>query len=190
MRIGQQGAKHPEQGDAPVSAFKWSELLVHSERLTALYSELPPLKQLVLRSVQLSPYCAAVKLRVELQRFPDLAPAAWTEAGCDRFEAQIEFIGVGEDLRMRGVPNRTVVDIELALFVESWERRITVAVSGSGLSLDFTAHATLRASHLNAYRSNGADPYEARRWFESRLDQRLHPDQVLPPTTAKAFYER
>ncbi|MBV6695795.1 Imm50 family immunity protein [Kitasatospora aureofaciens] len=158
--------------------------------MTALYSELPPLEHLVLRSVHLSPYGAAVKLRVELPRFPDLAPPAWTEAGCDRFEAQIEFMGVGEDLRMRGVPDHTVVDIELAPFVESRERRITVTVSGPGLSLDFTAHAALRAGRLNAYRSSGADPYAARRWFESRLDQRLHPNQVLPPTTAKTFYER
>ncbi|SED95610.1 Immunity protein 50 [Streptomyces sp. 2112.3] len=173
-----------------MSAGKWQELLVPSERLTALYSELPPLEQLVLRSVQLSPYGAAVKLRVELPRFPDLAPAAWTEAGCDRFEAQIEFMGVGEDLRMRGVPHHTVVDIELTPFVEGRERRIRVAVSGSGLSLDFTAHAALMAGHLNAYRSHGVDPHEARRWFENKLDQRLHPDQVLPPTTAKAFYDQ
>ncbi|MEU9045594.1 MULTISPECIES: Imm50 family immunity protein [unclassified Kitasatospora] len=173
-----------------MSADTWPELLIHSERLTALYSELPPLEHLVLRSVHLSPYGAAVTLRVEFPRFPDLAPAAWTDAGCDRFEAQIEFMGVDEDLRMRGVPHHTVVDIGLTPFVEGRVRRITVAVSGPGLTLDFTAHAELKAGHLNAYRSGDADPYAAPRWFESRLDQRRHPNQVLPPTTAKVFYER
>ncbi|MER7672452.1 Imm50 family immunity protein [Kitasatospora sp. NPDC096128] len=176
-----------------MSAGAWPELLVGPERLTAVYSDrsdLPPLEHLVLRSVQLSPYGAGVRLRVEFPRFPDLAPAGWVEAGCDRFEAQIEFMGVGEDLRMRGVPDGTVVDVRLAPFVEGREWRIAVAVSGSGFSLEFTAHAALKAGHLNAYRSSGAaDPYTARRWFESRLDQRLNPDQVLPPTTAKAFYE-
>ncbi|MFI2206760.1 Imm50 family immunity protein [Streptomyces sp. NPDC020192] len=165
----------------------WPELLVHSEQLTALYTELPPLEHLVLRSVHLSPYGPGVKLRAELPRFPDLAPSAWTEAGCDRFEAQIEFLAVGEDLRMRGVPGGTVVDIEFSPFVENHEHRITVAVSGPGFSLDFTAHTALKASHLNAYRSGHTDPYAARRWFASRLDQHLH--QVLPPTTTKVFYE-
>ncbi|MFJ9817743.1 Imm50 family immunity protein [Streptomyces sp. NPDC101151] len=155
--------------------------------MTALYTELPPLERLVLRSAHLSPYGPGVKLRVELPRFPDLAPPAWTEAGCDRFEAQIEFLAVGEDLRMRGVPNRTVADIEFSPFVQSQERRITVAVSGPGFSLDFTAHAALKAGHLNAYRSGDADLYAARRWFAGRVDQHLH--QVLPPTTAKVFYE-
>ncbi|MFG2952069.1 Imm50 family immunity protein [Streptomyces adustus] len=171
-----------------MSAGTWPQFLVHSERFTALYSELPVLERLVLRSVHLSPYGPAVTLRVELPRFPDLAPPAWTEAGCDRFEAQIEFIAVGEDLRMRGVPDSTVVDFELSPEVQIGERRITIAVSGPEFSLDFSAHA-LKVGHLNAYRSGGGDPYTARRWFESSLDQRQH-QGMLPPTTAKVFYER
>jgi hypothetical protein len=165
----------------------WSQLLVHSERLTALYTELPPLEHLVLRSVHLSPYGPGVKLRMELPDFPDRAPLTWTEAGCDRFEAQIEFLAVGEDLRMRGVPDRTMVAIELSPLAQLHERRIRVAVHRAGFSLDFTAWAGLKASHLNAYRSIEADPDTAQRWFESRVDQHLY--QVLPPTTAKAFYE-
>lgn len=171
-----------------MSAGAWPELLVHSEQLTALYTELPPLQHLVLRSVHLSPYGPGVRLRVEFPRFPDLAPAAWIDADCDRFEVQIEFMAVGEDLRMRGVPDRTMVDVELSPLVQTQERRIRVAVSGPGFSLEFTAHAALKAGHLNAYRSRDADPYIAQRWFESRLDQHLH--QVLPPTTTKVFYER
>ncbi|MFI6448865.1 Imm50 family immunity protein [Kitasatospora sp. NPDC050543] len=170
-----------------MSADTWSELLVRSERLTALYTEPPPLDSLVLRSVHLSPYGPAVKLRVELPHFPDLAPVAWTEAGCDRFEAQIEFMAVGEDLRMRGVPDRAVVDVEFSPLVQVHERRIGVAVRGPGFSLAFTAYAALKASHLNAYRSGDADPYTAQRWFESRVDRHLH--RVLPPTTRKAFYD-
>ncbi|WP_308310649.1 Imm50 family immunity protein [Streptomyces sp. GbtcB6] len=180
-------ARSTQSGGPPLSAGAWPELLVHSERFTALFTELPPLEHLVLRSVHLSPYGAAVTLRVEFPRFPDLAPPDWTEAGCDRFEAQIEFIAVGEDLRMRGVPKSTVVDIDLGPHAQSLERRVRVAVSGPGFSLDFTAHA-VKVGRLNAYRSGDADPYTARRWFESPLDQRLH--RVLPPTTARVFYER
>ncbi|MGW7447299.1 Imm50 family immunity protein [Kitasatospora sp. NPDC054795] len=171
-----------------MSAGTWPQFLVRSDRFTALYTELPALERLVLRSVHLSPYGPAVTLRVELPRFPDLAPPDWTEAGCDRFEAQIEFIAVGEDLRMRGVPASTVVDIEFGPRVRTPERRIRIAVSGPEFSLDFTAHA-LKVGRLNAYRSGEADPCTARRWFESPLDQRLH-HSVLPPTTAKVFYER
>ncbi|MFD4655794.1 Imm50 family immunity protein [Kitasatospora sp. NPDC058444] len=171
-----------------MSADTWPQFLVHSERFTALYTELPALECLVLRSVHLSPYGPAVTLRVELPRFPDLAPPDWTEAGCDRFEAQIEFFAVGEDLRMRGVPDSTVVDIRFGPPVQTRERRIRIAVSGPEFSLDFTAHA-LKVGRLNAYRSGDADPYTARRWFASSLDQRLH-QGMLPPTTAKVFYER
>lgn len=47
----------------------------------------------------------------------------------------------------------------------------------------------MKVGHLNGYRSGEANPYTARRWFESPLDQRLHVE-ALPPATAKAFYER
>ncbi|KKD02302.1 Imm50 family immunity protein [Streptomyces sp. WM6386] len=171
-----------------MKAVTWPELLIHSEQLTALYTELPPLEHLILRSVHLSPYGPGVTLRAELPRFPDLAPPAWAEAGCDRFEVQIAFMAVGEDLRMRGLPNRTVADVELSPFVQGEERRIVVAVTGPGFSLGFTAHAALKVGHLNAYRSGDQDPYTARRWFAGRVDQHLH--QVMPPTTARAFYER
>jgi hypothetical protein len=95
-------------------------------------------------------------------------------------------MAVGEDLRMRGIPDRTAVDVELSPLVQIYERRISVAVHGAGFSLGFTAFAAIKASHLNAYRS-GADPCTAQRWFESRVDQHLH--QVLPPTTSKGFYD-
>ncbi|MFJ8164211.1 Imm50 family immunity protein [Streptomyces sp. NPDC096136] len=170
-----------------MSADGWPEFLAHSEPFTALYGELPALEGLVLRSVHLSPYGPAVTLRVEFPRFPDLAPPDWTEAGCDRFEAQIEF-SAAEDLRMRGVPDATVVDIGFGPRVPTPERRIRIAVSGPQVLLDFTAHS-LKVGRLNAYRSTDEGPYAARRWFVSPLDQRVQRG-VLPPTTAKVFYER
>ncbi|MEU8514609.1 Imm50 family immunity protein [Kitasatospora sp. NPDC048722] len=170
-----------------MSADAWPELLSGSGPLTGLYTELPPLEGLVLRSVQLNPRGAGVTLRVEFPCFPDLAPLAWTDAGCDRFEAQIEFTAVEEDLRMRGLPGRTVVDVELSRYLRDRERRIAVGVRGPGFSLDFTAHAALKAGHLNAYCSAEAEPYAAKRWFVSPVDRRLY-GSVLPPTTAKVFY--
>ncbi|MCF3181314.1 hypothetical protein IPZ70_15410 [Streptomyces polychromogenes] len=170
-----------------MSADGWPEFLYQSEAFTALFGELPALEGLVLRSVHLSPYGQGVTLRVEFPRFPDLAPPDWTEAGCDRFEAQIEFSAV-EDLRMRGVPDSTVVGIAFGPRVRTPERRIRIAVSGPEFSLDFTAHA-LRVGRLNAYRCGDEGPYTARRWFLSPLDQRRHRG-ALPPTTAKVFYGR
>jgi hypothetical protein len=162
--------------------------LTHSDRFCALYTELPALERLVLRSVHLSPYGPAVTLRVGFPGFPDLAPPEWTTAGCDRFEAQLEFFAVGEDLRMRGVPDSTVVDVEFGPGVPTPERRVRIAVRGPGFSLEFSTHA-LKVGRLNAYRSDEADPYAARRWFESPVDRRLQ-QGALPPTTAKVFYER
>ncbi|MFE7530274.1 hypothetical protein ACFU7Y_31835 [Kitasatospora sp. NPDC057542] len=170
-----------------MSVGAWPEFLPHSGQLAALYTELPPPEGLLLRSVQLNPRGAGVTLRVEFPRFPDRAPQAWTDAGCDRFEAQLGFTAVEEDLRMRGLPDGTVVDIGLTPFLRERERRIAVGVRGPGFSLDFTAHAALTVGHLNAYCSRDAAPYAAERWFLSPLDRRLY-GSTLPPTTTKTFY--
>jgi hypothetical protein len=162
----------------------WSDLLVDAERLTSLYTNLPPLEGLLLRSVHLSPYGPGLKLRVEFSRFPDRAPTTWTEAGCDRLEAQIHFLAVGEDLQLRGVPDQTVTDIRLGSIAQ---RRLRVSVQGAGFALEFTAADALQVSHLNAYRSGGESPYAARRFFENRVDQRLY--QLLPPMTKRPFYD-
>ncbi|WP_031071769.1 hypothetical protein [Streptomyces sp. NRRL WC-3742] len=167
-------------------AAAWTDLLVDSDRLTALCTDLPPLRQLPLRSVHLSPYGAGVKLRVDLPRFPDLAPAAWTEAGCDRLELQLEFTAVAEDLHMRGTPDGTAVDLALATLPRIREPRISVAVTGTAIRLSFTAYAAIKAVHLNAYRSTDPDPATAPRWFVSPFDQRLH--RAQPPVTSKAFH--
>lgn len=169
-----------------MSADRWSDRLVGSERFTALYPELPALERLVLGSVHLSPYGPAVTLRVEFPDFPEAAPPDWVEAGCDRFEAQLEFPAAGAGLRMRGIPRRTPVDVVLGPCLAAPERRFEVAVNGPGFALAFTAHA-IKAGHLNAYRSGDGDPATVRRRFASPLDQRLH--RSLPATTAKVFFE-
>nr|WP_237554720.1 Imm50 family immunity protein [Streptomyces sp. SID4948] len=152
--------------------------------MTSLYTEIPPLEGLVLRSVHLSPYGPGLKLRVELPRFPDRAPSAWTEARCDRFEAQIHFLAVGDDLRMRGTPDRTAVDVHLRSIPQ---RRLRVVTQGTDFTLEFTAAEALQVSHLNAYRSGEGDPYDARRHFENHVDQRLY--RILPPVTTRPFYD-
>lgn len=162
----------------------WADLLVGAERLTSLYTGLPPLEGLVLRSVHLSPYGPGLKLRVELPRYPDRPLPAWVEARCDRLEVQLHFLAVGEDLRMRGLPRQTVVGVRLRSLAR---HRLRVLVQGEGFSLGYTASDSLQVSHLNAYRSGDEDPYLARRHFESRVDQRLH--TVLPPVTTRPFYD-
>jgi len=164
-------------------ASTWWEL-IHFERLTALYSRPPSLDRLILRSLRLSMYGPTLMVRTEFPSFPDRAPPAWTEAGCDRFEAQIHFLAVGEDLRLRGVPGHTAVDVRITRLIE--EHRIRVAMRGAGFSLDFTAADSMQASHLSAYRSVDGNPSTAPRWFESRVDQKLY--RVLPAVTARPFY--
>lgn len=145
---------------------------------------MPPLKHLVLRSVHLSPHGAGITLRVEFPHFPDRAPAAWGHAGCDRFEAQISFLAVGEDVQMRGIPHGTPIDVELTALERPWMR---VLVHGAELTLRFSATTVMQVSHLNAYSSRNADPYTVPRCFESPVDQRLY--DVLPATTRRPFYD-
>lgn len=146
---------------------------------------MPLLERLTLRSVHLSPHGPGVTLRVEFPRFPDLVPSAWRAAGCDRFEVQVGFLAVGEDLQMRGIPRDELsVDVELTPLERPWMR---VLVHGAELTLQFTATTAIQVSHLNAYDSRIADPYTAPRCFENRVDQRLY--KVLPPITGRPFYD-
>ncbi|WP_374325041.1 Imm50 family immunity protein [Streptomyces sp. AP-93] len=167
-----------------ISVPTWSNLLVDADRLTSLYTDLPPLEGLVLRSVHLSPYGPGLKLRVELPRYPDRPPSTWVESGCDRLEVQIHFLAVGEDLHMRGLPQQTVVDVQLRSIAQ---RRLQVLTQGTDFTLAFTAAEALQVSHLNAYQSNRGNPYAVQRHFENRVDQRLH--TVLPPVTTRPFYD-
>lgn len=163
----------------------WDELLVNRDQLTSYYTEIPALDSLVIRSVHLSRYGPALTIRADLSRFPDRAPVEWTEAGCDRFECQLHFVLAEEGIRMRGRPDGTAAAVRYSL---SDSRRLRAEMRGENLELDFTAHENLQVSHLSAYRSTDGDPYAARRWFASRIDQRLF--QVLPPPTRKPFYDR
>lgn len=153
------------------------------ELLTRYYTSIPPLEQVPLRSVHLSPYGPTLKLRLDLPRFADTAPQEWVDAGCDRVECQVSFVATGE-LRMRGLPAGRRTDMTHAPLDH---RRLRVSLRGEGFELDFTCADSLLVSHVNAYRSGDGDPYRARRRFGSRVDQLRY--TALPDTTVKPFYD-
>ncbi|MGW6914501.1 hypothetical protein ACWGB8_11865 [Kitasatospora sp. NPDC054939] len=124
-------------------------------------------------------------LRLDLPRYADRPPAAWSEVGCDRVEVQVHYVLKEEDLRLRGLPDGAPVDVEHRVLPGGGGLR--VAVRGEGVEAEFTAYDSLRVGHISAYRSADGDPYTARRRFVSRVDQHLH--TTLPPTIVKPFYD-
>lgn len=96
----------------------------------------------------------------------------------------MHFVLRAEDLRQRGMPDGGPVDVEHRALPGGG---LAVTVRGEGVELSLTAYETLQVSHVSGYRSADGDPYTARRWFVSPVDQRLYP--TLPPTTRKPFYD-
>ncbi|MFJ9818580.1 Imm50 family immunity protein [Streptomyces sp. NPDC101151] len=174
---------HFEQRSTDIATPTWDSLLCNPEHLTDYYTAVPPLEQVPLRSVHLSPHGPTLKLRIELPWFADTPPPGWAEAGCDRLECQVGFLAT-DDLHMRGLPAGQLVNL---VHSPLGQRRLSVSVLGDAVQLEFTCADALQVSHVSAYRAEDGDPYRARRWFRSPVDQRL--PTTLPDPTRKTFYD-
>ncbi|MFI6850589.1 immunity 50 family protein [Kitasatospora sp. NBC_00085] len=156
--------------------------------MAGLYTEVPPLEDVVLRSVHFNVYGPTLVCRLELPRFPDLAPDDWRAAGCDRFELQLHFVlGPQEDLRMQGMPSGRTVTVRHERSGGLGQRLLRVSIDGEGCAIRFSCYEELQAAHLNAYNSSDGDASSAPRRFAGRVDQRLY--ETLPPPTRMPFYD-
>ncbi|WP_194292909.1 Imm50 family immunity protein [Streptomyces smaragdinus] len=155
----------------------WTDLLRHPSPLDRLFSSVPPLRGVRLRSVTLDRSGPTVTLRVDLPGVPDLVAGKWE---CDTVQCQVRFLAVG-GLRMSGWTPPVVVDVGLERLAR---RRVGVRVTGEGTRLVFVASDALDVGRVSAFRA-GDDGGPHR--FVRPLDARLYAG--TPEPHERAFFE-
>ncbi|NED00292.1 hypothetical protein G3I55_01250 [Streptomyces sp. SID6648] len=160
----------------------WIDLVRNSDILGTLYSGVPPLESVRLRSFHLDWRGPTLTLRVDLPAYPDRVPPEWSERGHDTLQLQVQFLAVSE-LTVRGwIPTVPVV-VSVA---EPGTRRILVRIAEDGFELSFTSSDSLTVGHISSYRMAETGSDEVPHTFVSRLDTRLFTS--LPGTHESSFY--
>jgi hypothetical protein len=159
--------------------------LVNPKALRLLYGHLPGLTGVAIRSINLNPSGPTVTLRVDLPSFPESAPQEWLDSGMDAVQCQLAFPDVTEVSLTRWEPP-TKGDVRMEPYGD--ERRVRVAVEGSGVELEFACHEFATLSHVSAFkaRPDGTDSGAHR--YVSKVDARLY--ESLPGTEEYTFYGR
>jgi len=163
----------------------WVDLLWDSSGLTGLYDSVPPLDGILLSSLHFDQMGPTLTLRFVLPSFPDRPLPAWEAAGCDRFECQLQFLGV-EDVTMRGWRPPVTADVLIEPTEPAGHHRILIEVRGhdGSAELRFTSNSSLGAGQFNAYREGTAARHHAGRVNPLAYGNRL------PDPSEKTFYER
>ncbi|MGW6713057.1 Imm50 family immunity protein [Streptomyces globisporus] len=171
--------------ELPALVPHWIDLVRNSDVLGTLYSDVPPLESVRLRSFHLDWRGPALTLRIDLPTYPDpdRVPLEWSERGHDNLQLQVQFVAV-EDLTVRGWIPTVPVDISLAALPC---RRILVRIAEVGFEFSFTASDSLTIGHISSYRMTETRSDEVPHSFVSRLDTRLF---TSPPGTHEStFYQ-
>ncbi|WTE75108.1 immunity 50 family protein [Streptomyces sp. NBC_01615] len=160
-------------------------LLVNPEALRSLYGNVPDLRGVRMRSINLNWRGPTVTLRVDLPYFPGSVPQEWLDEGVDTVQCQFEFLAVeGISLADWAPPARG--DIEMAPWGR--ERRMRVTFRGSGAVLGFDCNESVCVRHVSAFKIQDDGSDSGQRLFVSKVDARRHTS--LPGTDEKTFYER
>ncbi|MEU7329601.1 Imm50 family immunity protein [Streptomyces parvus] len=171
--------------ELPALAPHWIDLVRNPDVLGTLYSDVPSLESVRLRSFQLDWRGPALTLRIDLPTYPDpdRVPPEWSELGHDTLQLHVQFTAV-EDLTVRGWIPTAPVDISLATLPY---RRILVRIAEAGFELSFTSSDSLTVGHISSYRMTETGSDEVPRTFVSRRDKSLFTS--LPGTHESAFYQ-
>ncbi|NEC87638.1 Imm50 family immunity protein [Streptomyces sp. SID12501] len=159
--------------------------LVNPETLYSLYSHVPDLVDVRIRSINLNWRGPTVTLRVDLPSFPGSAPQEWTDAGMDTVQCQLQFLAV-ENISLTDWDPPSVGCVEMS----SWgrESRMRVVADGRGVALRFDCSESVRVGHVSAFQIHVDGSDNGTHLFVSKIDARRH--TFLPPTNEKTFYER
>lgn len=159
--------------------------LVNPEVLNSLYSHVPDLDDVRIRSINLNWRGPTVTLRVDLPSFPVSPPQEWTDAGMDTVQCQLQFLAA-ENISLTDWNPPSVGRIEMS----SWgrESRMRVTADGSGVALRFDCSESVRVGHVSAFHIQADGSDNGPHLFVSRIDARRN--TFLPPTDEKTFYER
>ncbi|MFJ9107773.1 Imm50 family immunity protein [Streptomyces sp. NPDC102283] len=162
----------------------WIDLVRNSDVLGTLYSDVPPLEPVRLRSFRLDWRGPTLTLRVDLPAYPapDRVPPEWSELGHDTLQLHVQFPAV-DDLTVRGWIPTAPVGVSLAALAY---RRILVRIAEAGFELSFTSSDSLTIGHISAFRVTETGSDEVTHTFARPLDTRLFTS--LPGTHESSFF--
>ncbi|WP_328405863.1 immunity 50 family protein [Streptomyces sp. NBC_00390] len=161
----------------------WADLVQNPHELLALYSELPGLDSVTVRSVHLNSYGPALTLRVDLPAFPSNPPEEWLAAGRNRLQLHIQFIAVAH-LEMTGWGPHASADIAIA---DAGACRIAVRIDSSSFVLTFEASDAIVVGHPSVFSAGEDGSDSGPHQFLKRLDARKF--EKIPAADEKTFYE-
>jgi hypothetical protein len=162
----------------------WAEYLVDPTVIGRLYSPIPALEDVILRSVHLSTRSPAVLLRMDLPIFPNVLPREWKEAAVDRVQCHLQFLAVADfELTDCQLPFAASISVE-----PRPERRLLVSISNGPVKIGFTSSDSLQVGHFSAYLSGADSTDESEHVFLSHVDRRLY--TVVPPPDVKTYHDR
>ncbi|MFJ2557709.1 MULTISPECIES: Imm50 family immunity protein [unclassified Streptomyces] len=162
---------------------RWIDLVRNSHLLTSLYSEVPPLEAVRLRSVHLDWRGPSLTLRLDLPVFPDNMSDDSLESSHDTLQIHIKFLAI-DRVVLSSLPH-SLVDISISHLGES---RISVAAAKGAGKFSFTAGDELLIGHISSFARAGDGSDGGPRKFLSRLDARIFTS--LPDVCERTFYER
>ncbi|MFE2289681.1 Imm50 family immunity protein [Streptomyces sp. NPDC059452] len=160
----------------------WIDLVANPHPLKSLYSAVPPLQSVRLRSLHLDWRGPTLTLRIDLPSYPDHAPPDWSKYGHNTLQLHLRFLAV-DDLILDGWIPATPVDIN---FSRLDDRRIRTQVPGTALDSTFTCSDSLIIGHLSSFRRTASGSDEGMRSFLHPLDARRF--SSLPGTHEGTFY--
>ncbi|MFD3777195.1 hypothetical protein [Streptomyces sp. NPDC058612] len=147
---------------------------------TTYYDEVPDLTGVRLRSVHLDGWDPTVTLRFDLPAFPD----HWDGGPGDTLQCQVQFYMV-QDFLMEGWQPPVTADVSLRALPE---HRLAVRVDAPGVTVSFTANASLKAGRFSVFTRDADGGDSGPHHFARRLESRLYP--TVPPVYVNSFYER
>ncbi|MFI5628492.1 Imm50 family immunity protein [Streptomyces sp. NPDC051664] len=162
----------------------WVSLLRNPSPLSSLYSIIPPLRAVRLRSIHLNWRGPALTLRIDLPAFPEKAPANWLTKGHDAVQLHLQFLAVS-DISINGWIPPVQADIAISP-VE--DHRILVEIEGTEIKSSFISSDSIIIGHIGAF-TTSADGFDGGdRSFLRPLDSRRF--DSLPDVCEGTYYER
>ncbi|MFE7458225.1 Imm50 family immunity protein [Streptomyces sp. NPDC057554] len=162
----------------------WTDLANNTSGLKSLYSSVPSLNLVRLRSIHLNWQGPTVTARIDLPEYPDNAPPEWIDRSHDTLQIHLQFVAV-ENLSAHGWIPSSPVSIE---FMSQEERRLQACITGDGLELSLACSDSFTVGHVSSFRSTESSMKDETYSFLQPLDARRF--TTLPDTHESTFYER
>ncbi|MFB7875156.1 Imm50 family immunity protein [Nocardia sp. NPDC056064] len=133
----------------------WIDLLDDSRSLMGIFKEkVPSLTSSTLHEIELQRDGPLLRLRIDLNDFPEDPPREWKEGRFDTVQIELELSAVA-NAEIIGISNRSIVDLDISTVATDGVNSIRVRTSGSSSSRIDAIGGRLNVSSLSAYQVGG-----------------------------------